>query len=436
MKSAIRQPLLGFSLAVLTAVAMGCSAPELADDRPAQTIAPDSAPPPPAPPAQSYAVEPAAPGPQDDSRLLGGPPEGDGGPAIIASVPVPNPEDLPTDERERIYGPDHHHHAARAWVRRPSARRHHASRPTHFRRGAHVRNPLARHGHHQSASGHGRHPQAAITHGSARPARLHTAPRHPDVAAPHAVASPVTKPPATTPGATQTRLDQLAAALHPDLASGAKLAVPADVAAGKPGVVALTLPATLADRLVAEAGKQGLARDAQTIDFRATLGGAGTSVVPNGAQTARLKSGEAASFNWQVTPIGPNPGPMTAEVGATLKGGAKPETVSLGQVTATSPAARNDASKAATNASRPLQDKPAGASAQTGLFILLGLGLLVVVLFLAMVNRVRRDQRLAERRRKARAFDEARAEAATTPPTPGHSSASETARPATETVEL
>jgi hypothetical protein len=225
----------------------------------------------------------------------------------------------------------------------------------------------------------------------------------------HAAVPPQAKLQPATTVVSQPKLDQLATALRSDLTSGAKLTIPTEVVAGKPGVVSLTLPATLLDRLAAEAGKLGLARDARTTDVRATLGGGGASIVPNGVQTARLKSGEAASFNWQVTPGGPNPA-LSAEVGATLKGGAKPETISLGQVAAPSSATSDDASKTPPAPLTSFQDKQAGASARTGLLILLGLGLLVLVLVLAMVNRMRGDERQAERRRKARALDEARAE--------------------------
>jgi hypothetical protein len=445
MKSAIRGALVGSSLAVLAAVAVGCSAPELADDRPVQTTVPESAPPPPAPPPQSYAVEPPAPAPIGDNGLLGGPTEDDTAPAVIASTPVPNPEDLSKDERERIYGPDHPHHPARARAGRLAVHRHDLVRSARIRHGTRAHRPLAGHAAHRAVIGRGLHHPAILTRRSARHARPQVLTHHPRAApVPHAAAvskapnghtaatpaaAPATKLHSATPAASPTKLDQLAASLRPDLTSGAKLTIPAEVSAGKPGVVSLTLPATLLDRLTAEAGKQGLARDAQTADVGATLRGAGSSIVPNGVQTARLKSGEAASFNWQVTPGTPNPA-LAAEVGATLKGGVKPETVSIGQVAAPSPAASDDAAKAPSNPLTSFQDKQAGASAQTGLLILLGLGLLVVVLVLAMVNRMRRDERLAERRRKARALDEARARTAHD----AHPSASHADRHTPETV--
>jgi hypothetical protein len=223
------------------------------------------------------------------------------------------------------------------------------------------------------------------------------------------VAAQVSKLAPATP---QTRLTQFAAALGPDLAA-AKLNVPASVVAGKPGVVSLTLPSTFLDRIRAEAARHSLTQEAQTTDIRAMLGGAGSAVVPNGVQSARLKLGEAASFNWQVTPSSQTPGPLTAEVSAALKGGATAETVPLGQVTSPSTAIGGPASKASDGAPDSTSDKAAagnGASPQTGLFILVSLGLVVLALVLAMSARVRKERRLAEQRRKARALEEVEAE--------------------------
>jgi hypothetical protein len=400
LKTAIRRSLLGASLAVLTAVVAGCSSPELSDSHPIQSTAPESAPPPPAPPPQAYGAEPPREAPLGDSGLLGGPPEGDAQPAVVASTPVPNPEDLSPEERERIYGPERRHHAARSAPVRHAARRLHG-RPAH-----------------RAAAGHGlpRH-AGAPTH--FLPHRLRAVPApHPSAKAeihrapvPAAPAALAPKPALTaTP---QARLDQLATALRPDITAGAKLTVPAEVAAGKPGVVSLTLPAALFDRITAEAGKLGLARKAKTSDIRAMLGGAGSSVVPNGLQSARLKSGEAATFNWQVTPSSQTPGPLTAEVSIALKGGAKAESVSVGQVTSPSPTASNASPNATDGAPAPAPDNQAaanGASPQAGLAILLGLGLLVLVLVLAMANRVRKERRLTDQRRKARALEEVQAE--------------------------
>jgi hypothetical protein len=404
MKLTIRRVLLGSSLAILTAVAAGCSSPELSDSGPVQSTAPESAPPPPAAPPQAAAVDPQA-APSGDTGLLGGPPRGDQPPVVVASTPVPNPEDLPREERERIYGPDRHPHHAGVVGGRQVARSTHVLRSAHGHRlhGRTAHRAVVSHGPHKIAHGPARalslHPRAAAPYSAAAP-KTHAAP---------AVAAQVSKLAPATP---QTRLTQFAAALGPDLAA-AKLNVPASVVAGKPGVVSLTLPSTFLDRIRAEAARHSLTQEAQTTDIRAMLGGAGSAVVPNGVQSARLKLGEAASFNWQVTPSSQTPGPLTAEVSAALKGGATAETVPLGQVTSPSTAIGGPASKASDGAPDSTSDKAAagnGASPQTGLFILVSLGLVVLALVLAMSARVRKERRLAEQRRKARALEEVEAE--------------------------
>lgn len=243
----------------------------------------------------SAPAETAPPPPPQQSApppLAGGPPVTQHAPAptVVTMAPIANPEDLSPAERRRIYG---------------------------------------RHGvaHHAWRIGHG--PVAAPA-----PAPVHVA-----------AAPPVAKP---VPAAPPTKLVQLQAAVGQAVVQGSNLAVSPDIAQGKPGGVALTLPANLWDVLRAQAEKFGFKRAARHADVSATLSGDGYAVTPNGSQSQALKAGQAARFAWQVTPGQKASGPLRAEVSAELKGQGASKLLSLAtlqsavaQVTAQAQAAQN-----------------------------------------------------------------------------------------------
>jgi hypothetical protein len=152
---------------------------------------------------------------------------------------------------------------------------------------------------------------------AARPAPVPAKPAAPTIAkAPTPAPAKPVKP--------QTKAEQLGAAVAADVTSGAKFEIPAAVASGQPGVVVLTLPEGLLGRIQAEAAKLGLTVPARTVDTHASLTGEGYTIVPNASQAARLKTGDATSFAWQVKPGAGVKGPLKAVVGGELKGGAKP----------------------------------------------------------------------------------------------------------------
>ena len=101
--------------------------------------------------------------------------------------------------------------------------------------------------------------------------------------------------------------------------------------------VVLTLPPTLFDMIRREAGKLGLGRAARVGEVSATLSGQGYEITPNGPQTARLKSGEAASFQWQVKPGAGDLGPLRAQIDVALRGQRTPVAFPLGTITKAAP---------------------------------------------------------------------------------------------------
>lgn len=249
----------------------------------------------------SAPAETAPPPPPQQSApppLAGGPPVAQRAPAptVVTMAPIANPEDLSPAERRRIYG---------------------------------------RHGgaHHAWRIGHG--PVAAPA-----PAPVHVA-----AAPPVAKPVPAASPPVAAP---PTKLVQLQTAVGQAVVQGSNLAVSPDIAQGKPGGVALTLPANLWDVLRAQAEKFGFKRAARHADVSATLSGDGYAVTPNGSQSQGLKAGQAARFAWQVTPGQKASGPLRAEVSAELKGQGAPKLLSLAtlqsavaQVTAQAQAAQS-----------------------------------------------------------------------------------------------
>ena len=403
MTATLRKILIGSSLAILVATAAGCSAPEVSGDNPPPS-APNQPPPPPPQPRFDTAP-PAAPA---ETPLLGGPDDHAAPPEVVSSTPVPNPDDLSPSDRARIYGGRH---------------------------GRHHRAHTARHSHRHAEPAH-RHPGAHATAGSHRPAP-HRAPLtgrhkaipapvegslykplpHPTQPAPAATPrpAPVAKPATATP-APGGKLDQLGGALNAGAVSAAKLNVSPEVLAGKPGVVSLVLPASLANDLATQAGKLGLSHAAKIADASATLTGPGYAILPDGVQTARLKPGEAATFNWQVTPSAAAQGGLAASIGANLKGAGKPQSLAIGKVAApaTPPAAAQGGQivgggsmvdKLAVPGS-PTVVVPGVGQVKSGLLVLLFVGLLIAVLAIALYNRAQNEQRAAERRRREKLRDE------------------------------
>ena len=296
----------------LTALAAGAACAALAGCSPS---APQEEAPP--PPAQQAPPPPLAGGPP--AKHMQAPQ-----PTVVTMAPIPNPGDLSPQERRRIYGPGHHH----AW------------RIQHGHVLAHTAGPV-----------HAALPAPVVA----------AAPVAKPVAAP---AAPVVNPP--------SKLVQLQNAVGPVVAQGSNLAVSPDIAQGKPGGVALTLPPNLLDMLRAEAEKFGFKRAARHADVAATLSGDGYAVTPPGPQTQALKSGQAAHFAWQVTPGQSATGPLRAEVSASLKGQGAPKLLSLATLQSAVAQAGAQAQSAATGLHLPslsdflarlLGQKPATAPA-------------------------------------------------------------------------
>ena len=398
MTATLRKMLIGSSLAILVATAAGCSAPELSGDNPPPS-APNQLPPPP-PQSRFEAASPAAPA---ETPLLGGPDDRAAPSEVVSSTPVPNPEDLPPDERARIYGVRHgrHHrtHMARHYHRHAEHARHYPG--THAVAGSHHHTP--RSGRHKAAPAPARrslyqplpHPNKAILTAKPSPA-------------------PVAKPPPATPAPART-LERLGAALNPGMVSTAKLNVSPEVLAGKPGVVSLVLPASLANDLATQAGTLGLSHAAKIADASATLAGPGYAILPDGVQTARLKAGEAATFNWQVTPSAAAKGELAASVGAYLKGIGNLQSLAIGKLAAATPPAEAQGSQSSGDGSvvdklgvpgSPTVLVPGFGSVKSGLLILLFIGLLIAVLAIALYNRAQNERRAADRQRREKLREE------------------------------
>jgi hypothetical protein len=354
MNRTLRSTMWGACAVSAIAIA-GCGGPELQD-----------APPPPS----AYVEPPMAPpaaapqGRVETTELLGGPPPAQGGqsyartepapaPVYASMAPIANPEDMSPAERARVYGRAETASATSygSPAYEPRAR---ATRTREGRTVNRVRQPdrptvytTARAPARPTVAA----PSGPVTSRPVAPAPKVAAPKAaaPKTAAPVApkiaakpapvpakplapapakpAAPAVAKAPTPVPAKPvkpQTKAEQLGAAVAADVTSGAKFDIPAAVTAGQEGVVVLTLPQGLLGRIQAEAAKLGMTVPARTVDTRASLKGEGYTIVPNASQAARLKAGEATSFAWQVKPGAGVKGPLTAEVGGELKGGAKP----------------------------------------------------------------------------------------------------------------
>lgn len=309
------------AIALLTFV--GCSGPS-----------PHQTPPPPNSVGQGPApsLMGGAPGASDNSGLLGGPggsraqavpPASTSNPKylmrlvtyrradgvlVTAMRPVKNPEDMTAAERRQTYG---NRYAPRAHV--------------------------IGHSHAYSVA------QATPPKPAAKPVQVVAARPLPPVTpavAPKAVISEVAKPapvvtaamtppPGGLPAPSNPKLAALQTAVGGEVSAGSKLTVPEGLAKGETAQVSLSLPQTLLAMIQREAGKLGLGKAAKKADVTATLSGEGYEITPNGPQTAKLKLGEAPSFNWQVKPGAGEKGPLKADVDASLKGLKLPMNFSL-----------------------------------------------------------------------------------------------------------
>ena len=147
------------------------------------------------------------------------------------------------------------------------------------------------------------------------------------------------------------QLNQLTAALAPNLQDIKLNSAGGDLAAGKPAKVELTLPPDLHASIQAEAGKLGLGRLARRLSVSAVLTGEGYAITPNGAQTSTLAADRATTFDWQAAPGGGARAPLTAAITGVLNGGATPRSFSLAQVSLdVAPAAPRAATAPATAA--------------------------------------------------------------------------------------
>lgn len=301
-----------------------------------------------APPPDAYTQAPppelmgAAPGASDDTGLMGGPGGGQqiasasrpasryadrlvtyrraDGVLVTAMAPVANPEDMSARERRMVYGA---RYAPRA----------------HVSSGTRARHPVVAQTYSAPAK-----PRPAV---AAKPAVV--AARPVTAAAPKVVEqakpAPAPKPAPALAKAPQpsfpatglavpadAKLAKLQTAVGGEVAAGSKLTVPEAVTKGQAGQVSLSLPQTLLATIQREAAKLGLTKAAKKAEVTATLSGAGYEITPNGPQTAKLKTGEGAAFNWQVKPGAGERGPLKADIDARLAGIKPPMTFSLASI--------------------------------------------------------------------------------------------------------
>ncbi len=302
---------------------------------------------------------PAPPGALRETRT----PEGDD---IVAMAPIPNPEpgygrargayeprrvyeSRRIYERRRAYQPRpvyeprrhwaprrrHHHHALAAPTRRPG----HWTRP-HHRHAAPIRHERPYRPVRPAIAHHARHATAArpaqTVHARPAPHPIRPAPKPAAKLVRHAPAAkrpaPPVKPAASADAYLQNRLDRLGAAVAYEMRN-ARLEAPAAARrAGRRSRVALTLPATLPGSLKAEAARLGLRQEASRLSISVVLAGTGYEIAPKAPQVRKLEVGKPVVFEWQAQRVDGRAGPLIAEVRGVLRGGARPESFSLGRL--------------------------------------------------------------------------------------------------------
>ena len=225
-------------------------------------------------------------------------------------------------------------------------------------------------------------------------------------------------------------MKQLGTALVADMRA-AKLEVPAaDIAAGKPGKVTLTLPDTLLGSIQREAAKLGLAKFARKATATAVLSGQGYELTPKGPQTAKLQPGKPASMSWQVRATGAVHAPLKADVSGSLTGSGAAKTFSLGalmaQVTPPTPPAPAQAPapakfkltlphwggfslKALAIPGQAMIRVPGVGKVHSEKIVLAGILVVIALLLLAIGRSAGARKAQAERRRRFRTFETAKA---------------------------
>ncbi|GGL07465.1 hypothetical protein GCM10010983_00620 [Caulobacter rhizosphaerae] len=346
------------------------------------------------------------------------------GTLVTAMEPIADPEDSPSSVRGPVR--PHVRAAARAHARvrvrhersapvAPARHAHVASAPVTPVRAAPVRAapPVAR------AVARPASKPAPVAAPAPRPVAVAPAPaplkpiaavQPAKVPAPAPVVAPIT--PAAPTGTPEAPLQALQAAVGPEAARGATLAVAQSLTAGQEGQVTLSLPANLGDRIRAEAARLGLAQTARKISAHADLRGQGYDIAPSGRQTAVVKPGQPATFAWQVKPTAAAQGSLKAEFGVSLSGAKPAQDLTLGsiarQVAPIEDAVKDKAERlkgALPDLSRyatvdvPGVGKIPGKSLLGGALVLLALLILVVISRNAAAAQARAQ---AERRRRVR----------------------------------
>lgn len=441
------------------------------------------------PPPSAYVEPPMTPpaaapeGRVETTELLGGPPPPVTDDAPVepevsygGMAPIPNPEDLSPDERERVYGPGENAPAPRFAAPVETLAR--AERPAQSRNVRRVQQPERPRASTTTQSAPRAQiaaPAGPVTSRPVAPApkpapQVAAKPVAPATPAPAmavpAVKTPTPAPVPVKPVKPQTKAEQLGAAVAADVTAGSKFDIPAAVVAGQEGVVVLTLPEGLLVRIQAEAAKLGMTVPARTVDTHASLTGDGYAIVPNASQAARLKAGEATSFAWQVKPGTGQKEPLKVEIGGELKGGAKPVAFPITTIeqVAAAPApapvesgkkgfdwkrffgigkdrvedAASEAGDTVAGGADAVADGAGAAAAKgkgfidgiaipgsptvtlptgpvrSGYVVLIGLAVLTLLIISAISNAARRRRRAAERRRKFRTMADFGGEAETT----------------------
>lgn len=361
----------GVALAVLAAAS--CSRPELVDSTPPPVY---DAPQPQyeAPPEFG---RPPPPPPQGPTELLGAPPAP---PAPIVTelmAPVKNPEDLSAEEYARIYHPGEKIQAEMSGE--PGAGRNYARAP-----GSTLPSTTSS-GQSVSRSG------SAQSVGSARsaqnaPSQTQSQPSSPSQTRSASGAPVPAQPPAASAEAEDapTGVDAIGAALAELIADEAVWEIPESLATWSDGVVTLTLPPSLLDRLQEAAGEEDLSLAARAADIGVQLSGDGYAVSPSDKVSQPLQSGESARFSWQVSPGEAPSGSLAAKVTGELKGLSRPQAFDVAEI------------------DLPVTGEEDG-SAEGGLpqgLVAFGIIGLLILVFVVIAARAASGRKQAERRRR------------------------------------
>ena len=294
--------------------------------------APESAPPPPIAAEQPLAGAPdSAPPPVYVAPQ--GPPPGEpmmdapsAAPGLVAMAPIPNPPEpeRPARRYGRHYGRRHRVHLMNA---APAVhRRHRHARRMHVQR-MHMQRTRVHRSHAPAAAR-----QAPVARASAPPMRGRLHHRAAPAAAPASPAAGPAKPEATVAQPRADRVAALQTALAGAASTSAVLAAP-HFQVNTPADVTLTVPASFADTLRTESGRQGLADDAASAALTSRLAGDGYVVIPDASQRQVIVAGQPTVFHWTATQEPGARGALQAQLGAQLLGGGQDQ-LDLGVVKA------------------------------------------------------------------------------------------------------